>query len=606
MRSKSGVWSHLAPVAASIGLVACAASAPPPRTAPAAAAAPAFASAADARARLLQLEDRRSYDAAALGAASKFPDPAVRAQAALAIGRIGDERGRDLVRGMLADGSPEVRSAAAFACQLLEEGTATPDLIRLLTDPDARVAGSAAQAIGSLGRGDGQDALIAAIPRAGAPEPRAAMLQALWRFADEQSAAVALAYASDPDGKVRSAALYALSRKPIEGSRAALTAALADSDADTAAGAARALGILGKSAALEPLAAALDSGKPHLVTSSLNAIEAILEKNPGTALAPDRRARVIALAGDANPNLAIPALVLLRQFVATDRESLQRVWSIATTGLGRRRQVALQSAVAAMRDRAKAALDLAAASPDAALRAAGAESLSYLSTAQAASYRATLSADPSALVRISVLSGLRTAEVVRDNRALIDAAFADPDSGVRASAVEALVLLNESTVLPQVLQAVQKSSGDEAPDVAIAAIAAAEKLRSVPEARGVVEAAYHLPKTLTQRLARRSLVRYFRVDPAAYPGAGVQALANPLRLRGDPLGSVSAVEGRHRNGAGHDHPAPGRSRGAHDGDELSGPRPQEVLRRRRDPPRRARLRRPGRRPDRDGQRRARL
>ncbi len=218
---------------------------------------------------------------------------------------------------MLADGSPEVRGAAAFACQLLEDGSATPDLIRLLSDPDPRVAGSAAQAIGALGRGDGQDALIAAIPRAAAPEPRAAMLSALWRFADEQSAAAALAYASDPDARVRSAALYTLSRKPIETSRAALTAALADSDPDTAAGAARALGILGKSAALEPLAATLDSGKPHLVTSSLNALEAILEKNPGTALAPDRRTRVIALAGDANPNLAIPALVLLRQFVAS-------------------------------------------------------------------------------------------------------------------------------------------------------------------------------------------------------------------------------------------------------------------------------------------------
>jgi cyclophilin family peptidyl-prolyl cis-trans isomerase/HEAT repeat protein len=522
MRSKSGVWSLLPPAAALIGLIGCAGSAPPPASASRAPASspapvPAFASAADARARLLQLEDRRSYDAAVLGAASKFPDPAVRAHAVLAAGRIGDERGRDLARAMLSDGSPEVRGAAAFACQLLDDGPATPDLIPLLSDPDPRVAGSAAQAIGAMGRGDGQDALVAAIPGAAAPEPRAAMLQSLWHFADEQSVAAALPYASDPDVKVRSAALYTLSRKPIESSRAALTAALADSDADAAAGAARALGILGKSAAFEPLAATLDSGKPHLVTSSLNALEAILEKNPGTALSADRRSRVIALSGDANPNLAIPALVLLRQFVASDRESLQRVWSIATTGLGRRRQVALLSAVAAMRDRAKAALDLAAASPDAPLRAAAAESLSYLSSAPAAPYRASLAADPSPLVRISVLGGLRTAEAVGDNRALVDAAFSDPDSGVRASAVESLAFLNDSTVLPQVLQAVQKSSGDEAPDVAIAAITAAEKLRSVPEARAVVEAAYRLPKTLTQRLARRSLVRYFRADSAAYP-----------------------------------------------------------------------------------------
>jgi cyclophilin family peptidyl-prolyl cis-trans isomerase/HEAT repeat protein len=529
MRSRSGAWSVLPATALVAGLVACAGSAPPAVSSAPVAAAPAraFASARDARALLMQLEDRRAWDASVLGAAAKFPDPAVRAHAALAAGRIGDERGGELVRGMLSDTSPEVRAAAAFSCQLVEDGSATPDLIRLLSDPDPRVSASAARAIGMLGRGDGQDALIAEIPKAAAPEPRATMLQSLWRFGDEASTAAAMPYAADPDPKVRSAALYALSRKPIERSQATLTAALSDADADAAAGAARALGILGKKDSTEPLAAALDSGKPHLVTSSLNALELVLEKNPGTALSADRRTRVIALAGDANPNLAIPALVLLRQFVAADREALRRVWSIATTGQGRRRQVALASVAAALRERARSALDPAVESPEAPMRAAAAESLSYLPSAQAAPYRARLAADSSALVRISVLAGLRTAEAVRDNRALVDAAFSDPDAGVRASAIEALVLLNDTTVLPQLLQAVQKSSGDAAPDVAIAAITAAEKLRSVPEARGIVEAAYRLPKTLTQRLARRSLVRSFRADPAAYPAPEYKIARTP-------------------------------------------------------------------------------
>ncbi len=520
MRSMSGVWSLLPSVVAA-GFVACAGPTPPPAsTAPGtAAAAPArtFASSAEARALLTQLEDRRAWDPSLLGAAAKHSDPAVRAYAALAAGRIADERGRDLVRGMLADGAPDVRAAAAFSCQLLEDGTATPDLIKLLSDPAPRVAASAARAIGALGRGDGQDALIAAIPQAAAPEPRATMLQALWRFADEASTAASMPYASDPDPKVRVAALYALSRKPVERSLSVLTVALTDADADAAAGAARALGILAKKESAEPLAVALDSGKPHLVTSALNALETVLERNVGTALSPDRRARAIALAGDANPNLAIPALVLLRQLVASDREALQRVWSIATTGQGRRRQVALQSAVAALRERAKGALEAAIESPEAPMRAAAAESLSYLPSAGAAPYRARLGADADPLVRISVLAGLRTPEAARDNRTLVDTAFSDPDAGVRASAIEALALLNDSTVLPLMLQAVQKSSGDAAPDVAIAAITAAEKLRSVPEARAVVEAAYRLPKTLVQRLARRSLVRLFRADPIAYP-----------------------------------------------------------------------------------------
>ena len=518
MRRKSRVWRCL-PALGFMALSACAGPSPPRAVSPpqAATVAPrSFASVSEARAMLAEIADRRRWDAAILRGAASHPDASVRAAAAFAAGRIADERGGDFARGLLADRSPEVRAAAAFACRILEEPAATSELILLLADPDPSVAAAAADAVGALGRGDGEDALIGAIPKAPAPEPRAAMLQALWRFADPASAAAAAAYAADPDGRVRAAALYALSRKPVESSLPVLTAALSDADPSTAAGAARALGILAKAESAQPLAAALDTGRAPVETGALNSLEAVLEKNPGVTLPAESRARVLALAGDANPNLAIPALVLLRQFLASDREALTRLWSIATTGQGRRRQVALLSAVAALRERARGALDPAAESPDAPLRAAAAESLFYLPNAGAAPYRARLAADPNPLVRISVLASLRSAESVADNRALVDAAFSDPDAGVRAAAIEALSLLNDAAVLPQFLSAVQKASTDSAPDVPIAAIVAAEKVRSVPEARAVVEAAYRLPKTLVQRLARRSLITFFRADPAAY------------------------------------------------------------------------------------------
>ena len=133
---------------------------------------------------------------------------------------------------------------AAFGLQLLGDAGATADLLPLLSDADASVASAAARAVGSLGRGDGEDALIAAIPGAVAPEPRATMLRSLWRFADPASTSAAVKYAADADSRVRSAALYALSRKPIETSLAVLTAALSDSDPYAAAMAARALGML--------------------------------------------------------------------------------------------------------------------------------------------------------------------------------------------------------------------------------------------------------------------------------------------------------------------------------------------------------------------------
>ena len=476
-----------------------------------------FASTPEAEAALLEAEDRRSWDEGLMASAAHSSEAAVRTRAALAIGRIGEDRGGVMLTRLLSDTSRDVRSAAAFACQILGDISLTPDLIPLLSDSDKEVARSAAKAIGFLGRGDGQDALVAAIPAAAAPEPRATMLLSLWRFANPAVEATALKYVSDPDPAVRGAAIYALARKPLESSIEALTAALQDAQADTAAAAARGLGVLARKDSLAPLAAALDSSKTPLVTNALVALEAVFEKNPGSALPADRIARALALAGDANPNVAIPALVLLRQFEAQDREVRRRLWSIATTGEGRRRQVALLSVVAAIHGRAGAAIDAAIRSSDPRLRAAAAESLIYLSSEDAKPYRAKLAADADPLVRGAALSGLQTPEAVRGDRALVDAALSDPDPGVRAGAVEALTLLSETGVLAPVSEALARSHSDSSPDVAIAAIAAAEKFRADPASRAIVEAAYRHPQTLVQSLARRSLVRTFRADASSLP-----------------------------------------------------------------------------------------
>ncbi len=523
-------WSLLLLVVVASAFARCAGTAPlspvgrpeltPP---PAKATPPRFSSPAEVEAALLELEDRRSFHEPVLTSAAQASEATVRARAALAIGRIGAERGADLLRRLLGDRSPEVRTAAAFGCQVIAAADLTPELIPLLSDPDPGVAAAAAKAIGFLSRGDGQDALIAAIPNAAAPQPRAAMLQSLWRFASPTTEAVALRYAADSDPEVRGAALYALSRKPLETSTAALTAALGDSDPYTAAMAARALGLLEKTDSLKPLAQALDSGKPPLVVNALLALEAILEKNPGVKVPEDRVARILALAGDANPNLAVPALVLLRQFAGVDRDVYRRLWSIALAGEGRRRQVALQSVVAVLRGRAETALEKALSSPETALRAAAAESLVYLSDAEVKPYRERLAADASPLVRLAVLGGLKTPEAVKENRPLVHSALTDPDYGVRAAAIEALGLLNDPATIPLLAEAVTKSQREASPDVAIAAISVCEKFRLEPAARAVVEAAYRQPKTLVARLARRSLLQMFRADPAAFPAPEYRA-----------------------------------------------------------------------------------
>ena len=516
-------WSALWATVLALAPLYCAGPAAPPpgrpEGAPASARIPTvrFSSPAEAETALLALEDRRAFDQPVLSSAARAPESSTRARAALALGRVGDERGREILLQLLADKSAEVRRAAAFGCQVMGDPTLTPDLLPLLSDPEPDVVRAAAKAVGFLGRGDGQDALVAAIPGAAAPEPRAAMLEALWRFAASETEAVALRYASDPDAKVRRAALYALSRKPRDSSAAALTVALRDPDPVSAAMAARGLGLLTKKEALEPLAAALEGGKTPLLINSLYALEAILEKNPGAALRQDSISRVLAFAGDSNGNVAVPALILLRQFAGADREVYRRLWSLAISGEGRRRQVALQSVVAVLKGRAGLALQKAMDSREAPLRAAAAESLVFLLATDARPYRERLFADKDPLVRLAVLASLTTPAAVRENRPLVNSAVTDPDSGVRAAGIEALSLLDDASVLPILAEALARSRGDASPDVAIAVIAACEKLRADPKARSIVEAAYRQGKTLPSRLARRSLVNVYRAEAAALP-----------------------------------------------------------------------------------------
>ncbi len=479
--------------------------------------APRFASPAEAEAALVALEDRRAFDPDVLTGAARAADPAIRARAALAVGRLNDDRGRPLLRELLTDPSPEVRAAAAFGCELQADPTLTPGLDALLSDSDPRVAGAAARAVGFLGRGDGQDALLAAIPGAASPELRATMLAALWKSPIPAVLDLAARYASDPDSKIRAAAIYTLSRKPQESSMAILTAALTDAEPDAAAAAARALGVLEKKESLAALGSALEGGRVGVTVNALVAMEAILEKNPGANVPDAVKSRVLALAGDANGDVAVPSLVLLRQFAGADRQVFSRLWSIATTGSGRRRQVALLSAVALLKGKSETALKAAAESPDAALRGTAAEALAYLPAADARPWRERLFADKSALVRQAVLSGIKGAESVRQNRELVHAALTDPDPGVRAAAVDALGELADPSVLPLLREAADKSLADPGADVASAVLGVCEKLRADPGARPIVESLYHQPKTLVSRLARRALLFLFRGDPAALP-----------------------------------------------------------------------------------------
>jgi cyclophilin family peptidyl-prolyl cis-trans isomerase/HEAT repeat protein len=92
------------------------------------------------------------------------PDAAVRARAALAIGRVGMPEGRRDLEAALRDADPPVRASAAFALGLLGVKEAVPALETALADADPRVRGAAIEALGLIG----DPATVAAVERAAA------------------------------------------------------------------------------------------------------------------------------------------------------------------------------------------------------------------------------------------------------------------------------------------------------------------------------------------------------------------------------------------------------------------------------------------------------
>jgi len=75
----------------------------------------------------------------------------VRRRAALAVGRVGLREGVQPLVGLLADADPEVRQMAAFAIGLIGDASARDPLVAALADPSPLVKGSAAEALGLIG-----------------------------------------------------------------------------------------------------------------------------------------------------------------------------------------------------------------------------------------------------------------------------------------------------------------------------------------------------------------------------------------------------------------------------------------------------------------------
>ncbi|OLD43382.1 MAG: hypothetical protein AUI55_02295 [Gemmatimonadetes bacterium 13_1_40CM_2_70_7] len=267
-----------------------------------------------ALARLLAAADARRFDGPLLGDGLHHPNPAVRRQAALAAGRIGDPAAVELLIAALADSSPAVRASAAFGLGRLRQARATGPLLTL-----ARAAASEQQvdpeveavtALAQIGGDSGAHAIQGLIDLA-APGQRvsAVVSQAIlesWRLGPRAAVPLLLRFATDPDAVVRWRVVYTLGRiRALPGVPVVLNA-LQDADPRVRAIAARGVNaVLTDSARLDRrgvtarLQALLGDRDPQVRVNALRALATFRDSTLASAVA--------SLASDADVNVAVQA-----------------------------------------------------------------------------------------------------------------------------------------------------------------------------------------------------------------------------------------------------------------------------------------------------------
>jgi HEAT repeat protein len=197
----------------------------------------------------------------------------MRVALAVALGQLGDARGRSLLQGLLVDAEAEVRRAAAFALGQLGAKEATRALIVAAVDDDAEVGSVAVEALGKLG------APLADVRRAlGALDAAEA-----WRrlapplpFREPGTVAAAIEGLAADDPAVRRGAAFGLAREPRPAAAETLRALLGDGDAAIRAWAARGLSLAGSLDDLTRLLPLLDDAAPSPRVLAVRAGAALL------------------------------------------------------------------------------------------------------------------------------------------------------------------------------------------------------------------------------------------------------------------------------------------------------------------------------------------
>jgi cyclophilin family peptidyl-prolyl cis-trans isomerase/HEAT repeat protein len=469
-------------------------------------------------ARLLRMEDRRSYDPLLAGRAAASPDPWLRAKTALAVGRLKDPAASIFVPVLLKDPDSGVRRAAAFGAGLSGDARLVRFLIAALGDSDAETAANAAEALGKIGGKDATDALLAALAKQ--TGPRAASALALFSKPEARTV-VALAGEFEEENlarELRRAVIYALARKPQREAAPALRAVLrkGNDDPTVVSWAARAAGLLEDEESAPFLVTLARRSEVSIAVQALGALQSLSKKGAlsrGDELT--RSARNVALlrANDSLPGAAIAALRLLGTLpddpasrAMLEENLLRKGWRGQTALVALTRLDAAQASESALKR-----LDAAAASDSLELRLGAAEALEYLEGESAAKEHVAtaLHSDRAARIRAAALSSLSKQNSPKRSAYLL-AGLLDRDPAVRAVALEeSAPLVGDAggELLRAWNEAYGRSFAEKEPDFIVSALDAAAARTS--GGRELVWAQADHSDAVVREKARRLLVEKY-------------------------------------------------------------------------------------------------
>ena len=484
-------------------------------------------------AKLLRMEDRRSYDPLLAGRTAASPDPWLRAKTALAVGRLRDPAAALTLPVLLEDPDAGVRRAAAFGAGVSGDARLVRFLVAALGDSDPATAANAAEALGKIGGKDATDALLAALGRReAAGSTRAASALAMFRKPEARTVAALLAAFGDESSasELRRAVVYSLARKPDPTAASALRAVLRKGSDEpvVVSWAARGLGILEDEKSASELVGLAANGDVSIAVQALTALHSLSKKSAfarDEALARSARDVSLLRANDSLPGVAIAALRLLG--VLPDSPAARAVLEENLRRKGWRGQTALVSLTrldaAQAPEAAAARLDRAQIAGSLEERLGVAESLELFDGEGPPEALATAAlADRAPRVRAAALSSLSKKNTAKRPAWLL-AGLIDRDPAVRDTALDtaAPFLEKGSEELKRAWSsAFEKAFAAGEPDFTVGALDAAAARGEA--GRTLVAAHADDADAVTREKARRLLVeKYggaadsFRSIPAA-------------------------------------------------------------------------------------------